>query len=892
MEERTGATCASPETTVFKAEFDSYPTKYSDEIETAPVDPNAHEYAQINEATTVRPVYDEATGEWSKGTLHIGCDNTFSWETGSFDASHDRIIENVDRADYTAFDAAYEKFVSIGELDIDGDTVVTLEDPYAGPQEIPFSDIRAYVANVLNTSDAFPKNLTTTHGGEFDEQPRVDYMTEHLSSVVGMIFNEDGTVKDGLLNTYTVTFTLRDGTVTTYADKFRGDVVDVPAAPATADGYNFEGWALEGSTAIDLSKEAATYTVAGNAAFTAAYSDAPISYVITWIVDGAESTSTVEHGQLPAFTGSTEKADDDLYAYTFTGWQPAIVAAEDVATYTAQYSKVYNDAVQARIDEAQEIIDDHAGEYEDDFIADLRDALDTLDDNTRTDDEKKAALDDLKDLIDSKDDSKLVPVDTAALTEAIAAANAVVNDPASAALYTPEALAGLADAIAAAQQYLDDTAGTSVPADELAAKQQEIADKTAALNDAVNGQEKNPADYTEYNALRDKLEALKDNDALTDELKAAVNERYHNPLPDDLKIDQQQTVDDEVAAIKAVLDQILEKDGDDYTDTVKDSALAHFTVTFKWKTSDGEQTAAQTVAKHAAAAAPEVPACYHTDNAASHYLFSKWDKAFADVTADLTVNAKYTAQAHSGTWTVVTAPTEEAEGLAAMTCSVCEAPFTKAIPAFNENSSQYRGVVTKPATCQEEGVKTYTWVGSDEVTFTRPIPKTEHQWGAWVVTIPATDESDGVAERTCAVCGETETDTAINVSEGTVTEVKFNNIGKMHYVIDLGNGETYTVYNSSTVMWNSNRAMKFTVYTYATFNYPDYIVYVDGQALTPDADGVYTIPASGGRVVVSVAGAVKDDSAPSGKLSFWELLIRFFQKIVAFFTSAFGKNAG
>ena len=130
------------------------------------------------------------------------------------------------------------------------------------------------------------------------------------------------------------------------------------------------------------------------------------------------------------------------------------------------------------------------------------------------------------------------------------------------------------------------------------------------------------------------------------------------------------------------------------------------------------------------------------------------------------------------------------------------------------------------------------------------------------------------------------------MSEGTVTEVKFNNIGKMHYVIDLGNGETYTVYNSSTVMWNSNRAMKFTVYTYATFNYPDYIVYADGQALTPDADGVYTIPASGGRVVVSVAGAVKDDSAPSGKLSFWELLIRFFQKIVAFFTSAFGKNAG
>ena len=42
-------------------------------------------------------------------------------------------------------------------------------------------------------------------------------------------------------------------------------------------------------------------------------------------------------------------------------------------------------------------------------------------------------------------------------------------------------------------------------------------------------------------------------------------------------------------------------------------------------------------------------------------------------------------------------------------------------------------------------------------------------------------------------------------------------------------------------------------------------------------------------VIVTAEGAVKDDSAPSGKLSFWELLIRFFKKIIDFFSGAFAK---
>lgn len=41
---------------------------------------------------------------------------------------------------------------------------------------------------------------------------------------------------------------------------------------------------------------------------------------------------------MPSFKGSTDKAPDENYRYTFTGWSPEVVVAEEDATYTAQYS--------------------------------------------------------------------------------------------------------------------------------------------------------------------------------------------------------------------------------------------------------------------------------------------------------------------------------------------------------------------------------------------------------------------------------------------------------------------------------------------------------------------------------------------------------------------------
>ena len=60
---------------------------------------------------------------------------------------------------------------------------------------------------------------------------------------------------------------------------------------------------------------------------------------ITWVIDG-EVVAVEDYlkGTMPSFKGSTDKAPDDNYRYTFTGWSPKVVIAEEDTTYTAQYS--------------------------------------------------------------------------------------------------------------------------------------------------------------------------------------------------------------------------------------------------------------------------------------------------------------------------------------------------------------------------------------------------------------------------------------------------------------------------------------------------------------------------------------------------------------------------
>jgi hypothetical protein len=92
--------------------------------------------------------------------------------------------------------------------------------------------------------------------------------------------------------------------------------------------------------------------------------------------------------------------------------------------------------------------------------------------------------------------------------------------------------------------------------------------------------------------------------------------------------------------------------------------------------------------------------------------------------------------------------------------------------------------------------------------------------------------------------------------------------------------------------WSDDYEIRFRVYTYSSFAFETYIVYINGVEAVPDEDGYYTVPANAGEVRVTISGAVYDKdgegSGGTGKFNFWEWLINLFRKIAEFFKDLFG----
>ena len=102
----------------------------------------------------------------------------------------------------------------------------------------------------------------------------------------------------------------------------------VKASDAEFD-YAFAGW--------DKTVEQVT----GDVTYTATFSQTTREYTITWVVEGAQTTSTVKYGEVPVYSG-TEPAKESTveFDYNFTGWSPELAAVTGDATYTAQFEAV------------------------------------------------------------------------------------------------------------------------------------------------------------------------------------------------------------------------------------------------------------------------------------------------------------------------------------------------------------------------------------------------------------------------------------------------------------------------------------------------------------------------------------------------------------------------
>ena len=112
--------------------------------------------------------------------------------------------------------------------------------------------------------------------------------------------------------------------------------------------------------------------------------------------------------------------------------------------------------------------------------------------------------------------------------------------------------------------------------------------------------------------------------------------------------------------------------------------------------------------------------------------------------------------------TVVTIkePTCTEDGLRQGYCSRCQQYINEALPAKGHNQAMMTVVEPK---CNKDGyaygfcVDCHQWISKDDPIIL-PATGAEHQWNSGVVTKAATCEAEGVRTYTCTVCGDTKTE--------------------------------------------------------------------------------------------------------------------------------------
>ena len=198
--------------------------------------------------------------------------------------------------------------------------------------------------------EEWPVGIQTelSEGDTIDTDALFAQLVTHYPHLAGTTLSDEGFIglpADGKMPaqdlTLSATYEVRPFTVTWIVDgavteqkvaygkvpAFSGSTDKAPDAQYT---YTFKGWDTEPVKAT------------ADATYTATYTETLNKYTVTWVVDGVTTTDEVEYGTLPTFSGSTDKAADAQYTYTFKGWDTEPVAVVGDATYTATYTETLN----------------------------------------------------------------------------------------------------------------------------------------------------------------------------------------------------------------------------------------------------------------------------------------------------------------------------------------------------------------------------------------------------------------------------------------------------------------------------------------------------------------------------------------------------------------------
>ncbi len=250
-----------------------------------------------------------------------GVETTESYDYGttpSFKGSTDKAAT----AQYTYTFAGWDKSIAT----VTGDVTYTAQ--YS-------STVNKYTVtwnvNGTETTESYDYGTTPSFKGSTDKAATAQY-TYTFAGWDKTIATVTGDVTytaqySSTVNKYTVTWNV-DGVETTESydygatPSFKGSTDKAATAQYT---YTFTGWDKE------------IVTVTGNVTYTAQYSSTVNKYTVTWNVEGVETTESYDYGATPSFKGSTDKAAEPHYTYTFDGWDNDIVAVTGNTTYVAQY---------------------------------------------------------------------------------------------------------------------------------------------------------------------------------------------------------------------------------------------------------------------------------------------------------------------------------------------------------------------------------------------------------------------------------------------------------------------------------------------------------------------------------------------------------------------------
>jgi len=267
-------------------------------------EPETYTVTWIVDGAETTETYEEGQVPSFKGSTDKAADAQYTY---TFDGWDKEIVAVTGDVTYTAKYSTTVNSYTVTWI-VDGNTT-TESVPYGTVPSFKGSTDKAADAQYTYTFDGWDKEIVAVTGD-------ATYTAKYTSTV----------------NEYTITWIV-DGVSTeeTYAygatPSFKGST-DKPADDEYT--YTFTGW----SPAI--------VAVTGDATYTAQYSNGTNSYTVTWIVDGQSTTETYNYGDVPSFKGSTDKAADAQYTYTFDGWDKAIVAVTGNVTYTAKYSSTVN----------------------------------------------------------------------------------------------------------------------------------------------------------------------------------------------------------------------------------------------------------------------------------------------------------------------------------------------------------------------------------------------------------------------------------------------------------------------------------------------------------------------------------------------------------------------